>query len=156
MDLVPITRDAARRFVYEHHGHNGPPVGWLFGVSLRRGDEIIGVAMAGRPIGRKLQDGVTIEVTRVCIAEIATHKNAASKMYGALCRAGAALGYRRAITYTLERESAVSVRAAGFTKDKDCPAHAPKRYTGQGRYDSDLFGTPTRPEGAKVRWVRWL
>jgi hypothetical protein len=156
MKLVPIKLKAARRFVDMHHEHNNAPHGWLFGVSLVLEHETIGVAIGGRPTGRGLDDGTTIEVTRVCVASKATYRNACSRLYGAVCRAAAALGYVRAITYTLAEEDAASVRASGFLEDAVLEPRAAMKYTGQGRYDKDLFGTPTRPEGAKVRWVRWL
>lgn len=37
-----------------------------------------------------------------------------SMLYGALCRAAKALGYREAWTYTLPEEPGISLRAAGF------------------------------------------
>lgn len=151
-DLRPIFRDAARAWVYTHHGHNDPPEGWLFGTSAWLGDEMVGVGMAGRPVGPGLDTGRDVEVTRVCLIEGAP-KNAASRIYGALCRAAQSLGFRRAYTYTLAEEAATCVRAAGFVADANLPARASKR---KGRYVSDLFGTPTRPEGAKVRWIRHL
>lgn len=42
--------------------------------------------------------------------------NACSLIYGALCRAGRALGYTEAWTYTLPEEPGASLRASGFTE----------------------------------------
>lgn len=58
-----------------------------------------------------LQDGVTVEVTRVCTLG---HPNACSQLYGAVCRAARALGYTRAVTYKLKSEPGTSLLAAGF------------------------------------------
>lgn len=149
----PIYRDAARAFIAEHHRHTKPPTGWLFGTSLWRGDELIGVACAGRP-ARMMDDGLTIEITRCCVkGERRAFENALSTLYGALCRAAKALGYLVAYTYTLESEDAASVKASGFVLDAVLPARPSAR---DGRYVEDLFGNPTRPEEAKNRWKRVL
>jgi hypothetical protein len=112
-ELRPIFQKRAALFVDEHHRHNPAPRGWLFGTSLFIDGTLRAVAYAGRPNAPALQDGVTVEVTRVCTLG---DRNACSRLYGACCRAAAALGYRRAVTYTLASESGASVRAAGFGK----------------------------------------
>lgn len=150
LERRPITLKAANRFVVEHHRHNDEDTGWLFGSSLWVGDELRSVAIAGRPKGRGFDDGLTVEITRVCTLG---DPNACSMLYGALCRAAKALGYRRAITYTLEEEPGISPAAAGFTIDEHLAARLSQR---RNRYVADLFGTPTRPEGPKVRWAKWL
>lgn len=99
-ELRPIALRRARAFVNEHHRHNVAPQGWLFGVQLVCGTETVGVGIAGRPIARMADDGRTVEITRLTLVEGAP-KNAATRLYGALCRAAKALGYLRAITYTL-------------------------------------------------------
>lgn len=153
MELVPITRDQAGAFVAEHHRHNGPPIGWLFGVGLQRGGELVAVAMAGRPSARMLDDGRTLEITRLCTLG---DRNAASRLYGALCRAGAALGYRRAITYTLQSEPGSSLRGAGFGD----PAPVEQRETwarpSRGRYERNIWGEPVLPPEPRIRWQRVL
>lgn len=151
--IVPIPLREARAFVAQNHRHNVAPRGWLFGVGLRRGDELVGVGIAGRPVAWKLQDGTTIEITRCCTLG---EPNACSRIYGALCRAAAALGYRLAVTTTLENESGSSLRAAGFERAAKVRAEASWSRAGRQRYDADLFGTETRPTGAKVRWQRRL
>lgn len=152
LERRPISLRAARAFVDEHHGHSSSPRGWLYGTSLwTADDQLVGVAIAGRPIARLLQDGFTVEITRCCLAEAGVHRNAASALYGALCRAGTALGYRSAITYTLEDEDATSVRAAGFIEDASVP--------GAATWDRPSRRHPDRaqrPTGPKVRWRREL
>jgi hypothetical protein len=109
----PISQNAAREWIAATHRHLRRPVtGWLFGVEILRDGRRIGVACTGRPAARLLQDGVTCEVTRVACIE--GEQNACSFAYGALRRAAVALGYQRIITYTLEHEPGVSLRAAGF------------------------------------------
>lgn len=156
MKLVPVTLTEAKRFVNEQHRHNEAPVGWSFGVGLTNGDgELVGVAMAGRPSARKLQqaDPLLIEVTRVTTTG---ERNACSMLYGAVCRAAKALGYERAITYTLPEEGGASVRAAGFELDEELPEARPWSQPSRPRYEGTLFGPRKRPTGPKLRWRRQL
>lgn len=154
MQIVPVTITEAKEFVGKHHRHNKPPVSALFAVGLGNGDgELIGVAIAGRPVARALQDGRTVEITRVCTIG---HKNANSKLYGHALRAARALGYLRAITYTLATESGASIRAAGFTQDAKLKARPTWDCDARRRVQTDMFGTDQRPAGEKIRWIRML
>jgi hypothetical protein len=65
-ELRPISLREARAFVAEHHRHNVPPRGWLYGVALEAGGQVVAVGIAGRPVSRALQDGRTLEVLRCC------------------------------------------------------------------------------------------
>ena len=153
--LQPISLREARRFVVEHHRHNGPPQGWLFGVGAHCDSELVGVGIAGRPLARHLQDGRTVEITRLCLS--AAPRNTASMLYGALCRAAKALGYVLAITYTLASELGTSLKAAGFTPVADVEARSEwTQHEGVNRAQRDLFGEQRRPTEAKVRWERAL
>lgn len=127
MILCPVTIRAAREFVDAHHRHHRAPQGGLFAVGVASADELIGVAIIGRPVARAFADGWTAEVTRVCV--LPSLLNACSMLYGAAWRAARALGYRRLVTYTLRREPGTSLRAAGWTElgragggEWSCPA----------------------------------
>lgn len=74
-------------------------------------DVLRGVAIAGRPVSRLFDDGLTLEVTRSATDGTA---NANSMLYGAAWRAAKALGFRRLVTYTQKGESGASLRAAGW------------------------------------------
>ncbi|GHU38141.1 hypothetical protein FACS1894105_11570 [Clostridia bacterium] len=113
--LCPVTLKEAREFVRQHHRHNDPPQGHKFSVGLKSGEALIGVVTCGRPIARANDDGYTAEITRCCVLE--NERNANSKLYAAAIRAAKAMGYRRAITYTLPSESGASLKAVGFTLD---------------------------------------
>lgn len=113
LQLVPVTRDQAMDFIRSHHRHSRRPQGYRFAVGVARDTKLIGVATAGRPVARALDDGNTIEVTRVCTDGT---PHACSMLYGACWRAAKAMGYRRAVTYTLTTESGASLRAAGWTR----------------------------------------
>jgi hypothetical protein len=110
--IVPVSFPIAAAFVAEHHRHHRSPVGHKFSLGLASGDELVGVAMVGRPVARHLDDGTTLEVNRTCVADGIPNGN--SMLYGAAWRAAKALGYRRLITYTQATESGASLRAAGW------------------------------------------
>lgn len=112
MKLAPITIKEAARFIKAHHRHHRPPQGGLFAVGVERDGVLVGVAVVGRPVARKADDGRTAEVTR--LATDGT-RNACSMLYGACWRAARALGYQRLITYTLKTETGDSLRGAGWT-----------------------------------------
>ena len=112
MKITPCTLGEARRFVADHHRHHQAPQGGLFACAVSVESEVVGVAIAGRPVARNAADGWTVEVTRCCVIE--EHPNACSMLYAAIWRAAKALGYRRAITYTLDTEPGTSLKAAGW------------------------------------------
>ena len=120
MKIVPITFRAACAFVLNLHRHNKPPRGHKFSIGLVDDDNnLIGVAMAGRPVARHFDNGLTLEVNRTCTDGT---KNANSMLYGAIWRAGKAMGYKRCITYTQQDESGDSLRGAGWVKVKELSA----------------------------------
>ena len=114
-----MTFRAACEFVAALHRHNKPPRGHKFSVGLYDDAQLVGVAMAGRPVARAFDDGLTVEVNRTCTDGT---RNANSMLYGAVWRAAKAMGYRRCITYTQADESGASLKAAGFVKVKELPA----------------------------------
>jgi hypothetical protein len=96
----------------------------------------------GRPVARMLDDGHTLEVTRVATTGA---RNACSLLYAAAWRAARALGYARLFTYTLAEEQGASLRASGWTLDR--------------RTLGGSWSCPSRPRmdrhplGMKSRWV---
>jgi hypothetical protein len=111
LSIVPITQREALAFVERLHRHHKPPRGSVFQLAASNGTTIVGVAMVGRPVSRRLQDGWTLEVNRVCTDGT---RNACSLLYGAAWRVARELGYRRLITYTLPDEGGASLRGAGW------------------------------------------
>ena len=67
--LVPLTRAQARVFVAAHHRHSEAPIGDVFRVGLDLDGMLVGVAIAGRPAARLIDDGETLEITRVCVVD---------------------------------------------------------------------------------------
>ena len=142
MEITPVTIKEARKFIREVHRHHPPPVGALFAVAVSDEDEVVGVATIGRPVSRVLDDTYTVEVTRVAVKE--GYPNACSMLYGASWRAARALGYRKAITYTLVSEKGTSVKASNWK----CI----------GKVTGRSWSTPSRPRvdshpmEDKLRW----
>ena len=145
-EIRPITLKAARTFVGSHHRHNLPPQGGMFACQLVENGQTRGVAIVGRPVARKLDNGLTAEITRCCTDGIT---NGCSMLYGAAVRACRALGFRAVITYTLESESGASLKASNWKLDAVLPAQA----YWKNRYQTDLFGNARRPPEPKKRWT---
>jgi len=65
MRLRRITRTELRAFVAAHHRHAGPPRQAIVKVGIDVGGELVAVACGASPVARALDDGETIEVSRV-------------------------------------------------------------------------------------------
>ena len=111
LEIVPIKQAEAKAFIKQYHRHHRPSIGSIFQVGCSDGEKIVGVAMVGRPVARGLDDGWTVEITRLCTDGA---KNACSKLYAACRKIARAMGYRKVVTYILESESGTSLKAAGF------------------------------------------
>ncbi len=111
LDIVPVSFADACEFVTAWHRHHEPPIGHKFSVGVALGEQLVGVAIVGRPVARSFDDGRTLELTR-CATD--GTPNAASMLYAAAWRASKALGFRRLVTYTQRGESGASLRAAGW------------------------------------------
>jgi hypothetical protein len=137
--VVPIIQIQAFEFVAQYHRHHNAPVGSIFQVAVKDSEKteniekcgrldlfgegisvtakrkidpkIVGVAVVGRPVARRSDDGLTLEVTRLCTDGT---KNVCSMLYAACWRASKALGYVRLITYILNTEPGTSLKASGW------------------------------------------
>ena len=120
--IVPVRFADACAFVAAHHRHHQPPVGHKFSIGAAdEADQLVGVAIVGRPVARHYDDGLTLEVNRTATDGT---PNANSCLYGAAWRAAKALGYRRLITYTQDGEAGSSLRGAGWSVVAQRPARA--------------------------------
>lgn len=149
MELVPLSKDEANLFVDCHHRHAEQVQGHKFSLGAVRGGAIVGVAIVGRPGPKALQDGLTLEATRVCTDGT---RNACSFLYAAAWRATRALGYHRLVTYNLKSESGASLRAAGFRVVGEVTRKGKRKVS---------WDTPSRPRverqhslGDGLRWQR--
>lgn len=145
MKPVPIGLKEAGRFVGALHRHHGEPQGGKFAIGAEKDGTLVGVAITGRPVARRLDNGRNAEVTRLCTDGT---PNACSLLYGAAARAAKAMGYERIYTYILASESGDSLRAAGWIRDRESPGGS---WSVASRPRQDKH--PLEP---KVRWVRIL
>lgn len=111
LQIRPITFRKASEYVNQYHRHHRATVGCKFCLSVYEDDRLCGVAVAGRPVSRALDDGTTLEINRVCTDGT---RNACSKLYGACVRVAKEMGYKKVVTYILESEDGASVKAANF------------------------------------------
>lgn len=130
LEVVPLSLRQAAQFVQRHHRHNKPKRGHKFALGVRRGVDLVGVAIAGRPIAPALDDGRTLEVNRTC-TDGTPHVN--SMLYGAVWRAARAMGYLRCLTYTQGTESGASLRAAGWLRVRELEARGDWKHHSAGR-----------------------
>lgn len=100
------------KFINENHRHHISPQGCNFAFGVKMGNDFIGVITAGRPVAAALDDGSTLEITRVCVKP--GYKNLCSYLYSHMIRIAKDMNYQRVITYTLESETGTSCKAAGF------------------------------------------
>ena len=127
LSLTPVSLSEANAFVARYHRHHKPVVGHKFSIGCMADGRLVGVAIVGRPVSRYLDNGLTLEVNRLCTDGT---KNACSFLYAAAWRAARAMGYRKIVTYILDTESGASLRAAGW---KCVGLAGGKRWTGSCR-----------------------
>ena len=143
LETVPVSLTEANAFVERWHRHHKPVIGHKFSIGATDGEKIVGVAIIGRPISRYLDNGLTLEVTRLCTDGT---RNACSLLYAAAWRAAKAMGYKKLISYVLDTENGASLRAAGWR----CVGKAGGlRWTGRSKPEVDLY-----PAQMKMRYER--
>lgn len=143
LDIVPVSLAEANQFVRVHHRHHGAVNGHKFSIGATDGEKIVGVCIVGRPVSRYLDNGLTLEVTRLCTDGT---RNACSILYAAAWRAARAMGYKKLVTYILESENGASLRASGWK----CVGQAGGfRWTGKRKPEVDLY-----PAQMKMRFEK--
>ena len=145
LHIEPITLKAANEFVSQYHRHHKPTVGHKFSICCVQNGSIRGVAICGRPVSRHLDDGLTLEINRLCTDGT---KNACSILYGACARIAKNMGYKRVITYILQSENGASLKASNFICEGEAGG---EMWTGKrsGR-DNGV------PKEKKTRWVKYF
>lgn len=145
MQIRPITFKQASEFINEHHRHHNATIGCKFCIGLYSNDSLIGCAVCGRPVSRHYDDGLTCEINRLCV--LGDYKNACSMLYGACCRIAKNMGYKKIITYTLQSENGVSLRASNFICEGQSGG---THWTGKRDKGQKI------PHEMKNRWVKQL
>ena len=118
LTTIPLTLKQANEAVNNWHRHHKEMPGGLdyFRIgAIDESGELHGVAIVARPPNRNSDDGLTCEVVRVATDG---HRNACSFLYGQAAKIARIMGFRRIITYTLEAESGASLRACGWSLEK--------------------------------------
>lgn len=141
MKVVPMTLRTAREYVTANHRHHRAPQGGLFAVGCEVDGELVGCAIVGKPVARMLNDGHTVEITRLCTDG---SRNACSFLYRVCVRVARAMGYQRVLTYTLPQEGGASLRGAGFAVTHTTRSESWSRPS-RGRTDK-------HPIQQKLRW----
>lgn len=148
--LVPMRQTEAIEFTAMHHRtHKKKLQGSICQVGVAAYDMLLGVAIAGRPSSRVLEkkEPLTLQISRSCV--FPDVHNANSMLMGAICKAAANLGYTSVITYTLDSESGVSLKATGFKAESVSDG-------GSWDCDSRPRKQEDHPTEPKVRWRRNL
>lgn len=112
LTIRPITLAQAHMFVFEHHRHSDPARGGKWAICAMRDDDLVGVAIAGRPVSRVLQRRGYLEIIRVCVIDGV--EGGCSMLYQRVRRIGQLMGYERFVSYNLTTETGSSLKAAGF------------------------------------------
>lgn len=66
LEIKHIELKEANEFVGLHHRHHKPVVGHRFSIGCFSGSKLVGVAIVGRPIARRIDQHSTVEVLRCC------------------------------------------------------------------------------------------
>lgn len=155
IEIKPTTLRFANAYVEKNHRHHGPVIGHKFSLAAYKEGKVIGVAIVGRPTGRFLDDGKTLEVTRLCTDGT---QNACSALYSACVRKARQLGYKKIITFILQSEPGTSLKAAGWTCES---IKAGRPHWNKQRYKNkpiqlSLFPPKEPPAEYKQRWAKQI
>lgn len=146
MRVRPCALKEANEYVKQYHRHHKPTAGHKFSIKVvNENNETLGVAICGRPVARHYDDGVTLEINRLCTNGA---YNACSMLYGACARIAKDMGYDRIITYILKSENGASLKASNFICEGEAGGEI---WTGKrsGR-DNGV------PKEKKTRWAKYF
>lgn len=155
LSVKPLDLSEANDFVAQTHRHHGRVVGHKFSLGLEDdGGGLRGVAICGRPLARRLDDGRTCEVLRLATDGV---PNACSKLYGACARIAREMGFRRILTYILASEPGTSLVAVGWDREAETPGRSWSVESRPRPQQGGMFqGCEPDTTGPKVRWGRAL
>lgn len=146
IQAVPLELKEANAFVDRLHRHHDPVHRDKFRVGAAKGETLVGVVQIARPVSRMLDDGKTVEVVRLCSDGT---RNVCSFLYAKAAKIAQEMGYSKIITYILQSESGVSLRAAGWLCESE--------HCGGGSWDRpSRKRITTAPVEPKQRWFKDL
>ena len=117
LKVIPLSLKEANEFVTKYHRHNKKCTGHKFSIGAEFKGKLVGVAIIGRPIARKLDNKFTLEINRNCVLDDAP-KGTCSFLYSKAIKVWQTMGGKKIITYTLDYESGSSLKAVNFKKEK--------------------------------------
>lgn len=159
LKVRPISIRHANEFVELYHRHHGKKTGCRFAIACCDGETVHGVAICSNPVGRNADDGLTLEVARLCTD--GTY-NACSILYGACARIAKDMGFRKIQTYILESEEGTSLKASGWVCEGEAGSmswmhNASERTKQRTMYQqASFFPAKKPPEEMKQRWARYF
>lgn len=161
LEIRPISIAKANAYVEAHHRHHGKKTGCRFAIGAFNGSDLHGVAICSNPVARMADDGMTLEVSRLCTDGT---RNACSILYSACARIAKEMGFEKIQTYILESETGTSLKASGWVKEADGVGAKNwkdannKRQKGRNArpIQMSLFDEKKPPEELKQRWIRKL
>ena len=157
LTIKPISIRAANTFVEYNHRHHGVKTGCRFAIACYEGEQLHGVAICSNPVGRNADDGVTLEVARLCTDGT---RNACSILYGACARIAKDMGFRKIQTYILASESGTSLKASGWICEGTAGRESWNKWESERTKQRNeykqlsLLEDKTPPQELKTRWVK--
>ena len=159
LTIKPISLKDANDYVEINHRHHRKTQGHKFSIGVYEGEVLHGVAIVGRPLSRYLDDGMTLEVLRLCTD--GTY-NACSILYGRSARIAKEMGYTKIITYILEEEQGTSLKASGWKCEETNVGGGSWENCTRRTFDREhkqlsFFEEREKyPIGKKQRWCKFL
>lgn len=161
LEVRPISIAKANAFVEQYHRHHGRKTGCRFAIAVYGGGTLHGVAICSNPVARNADDGMTLEVSRLCTDG---EYNACSILYGACARVARDMGFRKIQTYILQSESGTSLKASGWKMEADnvgtldwiSAKNQRQRNRNAKPKQLSLFEEKKPPEELKQRWVKYF
>lgn len=155
--VVPVSLKQANDYVETYHRHHLKTQGHKFSIGVEDNGKLVGVCIVGRPVSRHLDDGKTLEVTRLCTD--GTY-NACSILYSRSAKIAKDMGYSKIITYILQSESGSSLKASGWVCDGEAGGgnwSVPSRPREIISSQLSLFPQKEKyPTEKKTRWIKVL
>lgn len=148
LHIIPLELREANFLVARWHRHHKKVQGHRFSIGAidDKSGYIVGAAIVGRPVARKIDHRLVLEVTRLVTDGT---KNACSVLYAGAARIARELGYQIIQTYILEAEPGTSLVAAGWTNEG-------KAGGGQWKHTDGKPRRTDQPTCLKQRWVKRL
>ena len=69
LKVIPLSLREANEFVTKNHRHNKKCTGHKFSIGAEYQGKLVGVAIVGRPVARKLDNRFTLEINRNCVLD---------------------------------------------------------------------------------------